>query len=140
MRAGGRSARDPRRLSEFHHFCEQIDVLFVVRAAREKHRLTMQLGDALRHRVLAEGLRQAVRVLSVAVPLRRLLLVCVAEEGRSSSLHVQVFEQGAVMVDTMGMEPRHPEEPAILNEARAYLTPPTPPSSGVSGLKALGTS
>ncbi|HSD26646.1 MAG TPA: adenylate/guanylate cyclase domain-containing protein [Vicinamibacteria bacterium] len=119
----GPAREDPRRLHDLlATFCEQIDnLLFVVRAAREKHRLTMQLGDALRHRVLAEGLRQAVRVLSVAVPLRRLLLVCVAEEGRSSSLHVQVFEQGAVMVDTMGSQPRHPEEPAILNEARAYL-------------------
>jgi adenylate cyclase len=119
----GPAKGDPRRLRELlTTFCEQIDdLLFVVRSAREKHRLTMQLGDALRHRVLAEGLRQAVKVLSAAVPLRRLLLVCVAEEGRSSSLHVQVFEQAAVMVDTMGAQPRHPEEAAILKEARAYL-------------------
>ena len=119
----GPAREEPRRLHDLlTTFCEQIDgVLFVVRTAREKHRLTMQLGDALRHRVLAEGLRQAVRVLSAAVPLRRLLLVCVAEEGRSSSLHVQVFEQGAVMLDTMGSQTRHPEEPAILKEARAYL-------------------
>jgi class 3 adenylate cyclase len=119
----GPARDDPGRLHDLlGTFCEQIDnLLFVVRTAREKHRLTMQLGDALRHRVLGEGLRQAVRVLSAAVPLRRLLLVCVAEEGRSSSLHVQVFEQGAVMLDTMGGPPRHPEEPAILTEARAYL-------------------
>ncbi len=121
--AEGPAAVDPGRLRDLLTvFCEQIDnLLFVVRAAREKHRLTMQLGEALRHRVLGEGLRQAVKVLSAAVPLRRLLLVCVAEEGRSSNLHVQVFEQGAVMVDTMGGHPRHPEEAAILEEARAYL-------------------
>jgi class 3 adenylate cyclase len=119
----GPAAADPARLRGLLTlFCEQIDnVLFVVRAAHEKHRLTMQLGDALRHRVLGEGLRQAVKVLSAAVPLRRLLLVCVAEEGRSSNLHLQVFEQGAVMVDTMGGHPRHPEEAVILKEARAYL-------------------
>ena len=119
----GPAAKDPGRLRDLLTvFCEQIDnLLFMVRAAREKHRLTMQLGEALRHRVLGEGLRQAVKVLSAAVPLRRLLLVCVAEEGRSSNLHVQVFEQGAVMVDTMGGHPRHPEEPTILDEARAYL-------------------
>jgi adenylate cyclase len=119
----GSAAADPERLRELLTvFCEQIDnLLFVVRAAREKHRLTMQLGEALRHRVLGEGLRQAVKVLSTAVPLRRLLLVCVAEEGRSSNLHVQVFEQAAVMVDTMGGHPRHPEEPTILKEARSYL-------------------
>jgi adenylate cyclase len=117
------SASDPGRLHALLTiFCEQIDnLLFVVRAAREKHSLTMQLGEALRHRVLGEGLRQAVKVLSAAVPLRRLLLVCVAEEGRSSNLHVQVFEQGVAMVDTMGGHPRHPEEPAILEEAKAYL-------------------
>jgi adenylate cyclase len=123
VEAGSPAAADPKRLRGLLTvFCEQIDdVLFVVRAAREKHRLTMQLGEGLRHRVLGEGLRQAVRVLSAAVPLRRLLLVCVAEEGRSSNLHVQVFEQGAVMVDTMGGNPRHSEEAAILKEAQAYL-------------------
>jgi class 3 adenylate cyclase len=103
-------------------FCEQIDdLLFAVRAAHEKHRLTMQLGQALRHRVLGEGIRQAVRVLSAAVPLQRLLLVCVAEEGRDQNLHVQVFEQAALLVDTMGGLPHHPDEAAILAEARAYL-------------------
>jgi len=103
-------------------FCEQIDdMLFVVRSAREKHRLTMQLGQALRHRVLGEGLRQAVKVLSAAVPLKRILLVCVAEEGRSQNLHVQVFEQAALLVDTMGALPRHADEAAFLEEARAYL-------------------
>jgi class 3 adenylate cyclase len=119
----GPAASDPGRLRDLLTvFCEQIDnLLFVVRAAREKHRLTMQLGEALRHRVLGEGLRQAVKVLSAAVPLRRLLLVCVAEEGQSSNLHLQVFEQGAAMVDTMGGHPRHPEEAVILEEARAYL-------------------
>jgi adenylate cyclase len=119
----GPAAADPDRSRELLTiFCEQIDnLLFVVRAAREKHRLTMQLGEALRHRVLGEGLRQAVKVLSTAVPLRRLLLVCVAEEGRSSNLHLQVFEQAAVMVDTMGGHPRHPDEPTILKEARGYL-------------------
>ena len=133
VETGGSAAADPARLRELLSvFCEQIDnLLFVVRAAREKHRLTMQLGEALRHRVLGEGLRQAVKVLSAAVPLRRLLLVCVAEEGRSSNLHVQVFEQGAIMVDTMGGPPRHPEEAAILKEARAYLdggrSRPAPP-------------
>jgi adenylate cyclase len=117
------AVRDPARLRALLTvFCEQIDnLLFAVRAAREKHRLTMQLGESLRHRVLGEGLRQAVKVLSAAVPLRRLLLVCVAEEGRSSNLHVQVFEQGAVMVDTMGGQPRHREEAEILKEARSYL-------------------
>jgi class 3 adenylate cyclase len=114
---------DPGRLQDLLTiFCEQIDhLLFLVRAARERHRLTMELGESLRHPLLGEGLRQAVRVLSGAVSLRRLLLVCVAEEGRSSNLHVQVFEQGAVLIDTTGGQARHPDEDAILQEARAYL-------------------
>jgi class 3 adenylate cyclase len=45
----------------------------------------------------------------------------VAEEGRDQNLHVQVFEQAALLVDTMGGLPPHPDEAAILAEARAYL-------------------
>jgi class 3 adenylate cyclase len=45
----------------------------------------------------------------------------VAEEGRAKNLHVQVFEQAAVMVDTMGPGPRSAEEATLLAEARAYL-------------------
>ena len=61
--------------------CEELDgYLFGVRAAREKHRLVMRLGEALRHRVLGEGLHRAVAVLAEAVPFARLLLACVPEE------------------------------------------------------------
>jgi adenylate cyclase len=61
--------------------CEELDgYLFGVRMAREKHRLVMRLGEALRHRVLGEGLHLAVAVLAEAVPFARLLLACVPEE------------------------------------------------------------
>jgi hypothetical protein len=102
--------------------CEELDnFLYAIRAAREKHRVMMELGDALRHRVLGVGLRQAVGVLTGAVALDRLLLVCVAEEEHARTLHVQVFEQGRIAVDTMGGLAPHPQEQAIRDEARAYL-------------------
>ncbi|KAI9014248.1 SMP-30/Gluconolaconase/LRE-like region-domain-containing protein [Hyaloraphidium curvatum] len=102
--------------------CEELDnFLFAIRAAREKHRVMMELADALRHRVLGEGLVQAVRALSRAVPLDRVLLVCVAEEETARTLHVQLFEQGELRVDTMGSLPPPDDESEIKMEAGGYL-------------------
>jgi adenylate cyclase len=116
-------ADDPRHLAAaLQGVCEELDnFLYAIRAARERHRVMMQLGHALGHRVLGEGLRLAVRILTEAVALERLLLVCVAEEDQASTLHVQVFENGELAVDTMGGLPPHPDERAIIAEARAYL-------------------
>jgi len=98
--------------------CEELDnFLYAIRAARQKHQVTMRLGDALRHRVLADGLRDAVQVLDAAVPLDRMLLVYVAEEGSSRNLHVQLFEGGRAVVDTM----RERVGDDVLEDARAYL-------------------
>ena len=102
--------------------CEELDnFLHAIRAARERHRVMMQLGDALRHRVLGDGVRAAVKILTEAVALDRLLLVCVAEEDKAATLHVQVFEKGELAMDTMGGLPPHPDERAIVDEARSYL-------------------
>jgi class 3 adenylate cyclase len=101
--------------------CEELDnFLYAIRAARQKHRVVMKLGDALRHHVLAEGLRQAVAVLADAVPIQRFLLVFVAEESRSAALHVALFEPTpgglAPIVDTMTVP-----DAAITTEGRRYL-------------------
>ena len=81
---------------------EELDnYLYAIRASREKHEIMMELGLALRHRVLGEGLRQAIAVLGRAVPLDRVLLVYVAEEDPDAALHVQLYERGALTVDTM---------------------------------------
>jgi class 3 adenylate cyclase len=102
--------------------CEELDnFLHAIRAARERHRIMMQLGNALGHRVLGDGLRAAVKILTEAVALDRLLLVCVAEEDKAATLHVQVFDKGELVVDTMGGLPPHPDERAIVDEARSYL-------------------
>jgi class 3 adenylate cyclase len=46
-----------------------------------------------------------------------MLLVYVAEEGSSRNLHVQLFEGGKAVVDTMTSA----ADPALLDDARAYL-------------------
>jgi class 3 adenylate cyclase len=108
-------------LEALHIFCEETDnFFFSVRAAREKHLLMMDLGEALRDRVLAEGIRHAVGVLAKAMPLDRLLLACVGED-RSSRIQVQLFQAAELVVDTMGSLPSAPEHPQIREEARAYL-------------------
>jgi adenylate cyclase len=102
--------------------CEELDnFLHAIRAARERHSIMMQLGNALRHRVLGDGVRAAVKILTEAVALDRLLLVCVAEEDKAATLHVQVFDKGELAMDTMGGLPRHPDERTIVDEARSYL-------------------
>ena len=117
------AASDPAHLGALLEVaCEELDnFLHAIRTARERHRIMMQLGNALGHRVLGQGLCSAVKVLTEAVALDRLLLVCVAEEDQAATLHVQVFEKGELIVDTMGGLPPHREERAIVEEARAYL-------------------
>lgn len=82
--------------------CEVLDNhLYAVRAAREKHGVMMKLGNALRHRVLGEGMKKAVAALSEAVPIERMVLVYVAEEDATTNLHVQLFEGTKLVLDTM---------------------------------------
>jgi len=82
--------------------CEVLDnFLFSIRAAREKHAITMELGNALRHRVLSQGLNQAVAVLERSIPIYRLLLVFVTEEGNERTLGVQFYENGKLQFDTL---------------------------------------
>lgn len=82
--------------------CEVLDnYLFAIRAAREKHTVMMQLGDALRHRVLGEGVRQAVAVLARAIPMERMVIVYMAEENAAKTLHVQQYEGAELRVDTL---------------------------------------
>ncbi|HEY8077084.1 MAG TPA: adenylate/guanylate cyclase domain-containing protein [Labilithrix sp.] len=94
---------DPERmLACLESACEVLDnYLFAIRAAREKHEVTMKLGKALRHRVLAQGLKDAVCVLADALPIDRLLLVCLAEESATKTLHVQQYRGKEVVVDTL---------------------------------------
>lgn len=83
--------------------CEEVDnFLFSIRAAREKHRVIMSISDALRHRVLDEGLHQAVKALGAGVPFDRLLLVCATEEHEHKTLHVQLYHEDHCELDTMG--------------------------------------
>lgn len=97
---------DARRLAEaLNAVCEVLDnYLFSIRAMREKHLVTMRLGNALRHRVLGEGLKQAVAVLAEAIPIDRMVLVYVAEESAAKTLHVQMFEGATLQVDTLAQQ------------------------------------
>lgn len=121
--AASKSAQDPEHIAALLNvMCEEVDnFLYSIRAARERHRIMMSLGDALKHRVLAEGLNSAVDVLAKSVPLDRLLLVVVAEEDSTSTVHVQLFEKGVLRFDTMGALAPHPDEDAVRREARAHL-------------------
>ncbi|MDF2693677.1 MAG: Adenylate cyclase [Labilithrix sp.] len=97
---------DTGRLSEsLHAICEVLDnYLFSIRAMREKHLVMMRLGNALRHRVLGEGVKQAVRVLAEAIPMERMVIVYVAEENAAKTLHVQMFDGDKLSVDTLASE------------------------------------
>lgn len=111
-------ADDPEHLHALLDIaCEELDnFLFTIKAAREKHKVMMELADALRHRVLGEGLVQAVRALTKATPLERILLVYVAQEGKESTLQVHLFEHGEHVVDTM-----RGDDPTIREEGRDWM-------------------
>jgi len=117
------AAGDPSHLGALLEVaCEELDnFLHAIRAARERHSIMMQLGTALGDRVLGQGLTTAVKILTQAVAIDRLLLVCVAQDDPTSTLQVQLFERGKLTVDTMGRLAPHRDERAIVEEARAYL-------------------
>ena len=105
-----------------HVACEEVDnFLFAIRAAREKHRVIMRISDALRHRVLDEGLRRAVRALAEAVPFGRLLMVCATEDQEDQTLYVQLYEGGDLRLDTMSGAVEGQEPKVLRHRARALL-------------------
>lgn len=112
---------DAERLAEaLNAVCEVLDnYLFSIRAMREKHLVMMKLGNALRHRVLGEGLKQAVAVLAEAIPVDRMVLVYVAEESAAKTLHVQMFEGAELKVDTLAQQ-QHTHAPLRIL-GRQYL-------------------
>ncbi|MBL8716705.1 MAG: adenylate/guanylate cyclase domain-containing protein [Myxococcales bacterium] len=114
-------AEDPEHLHALLDIaCEELDnFLFSIKAAREKHRVMMELSDALRHRVLSEGLQQAVACLARATPLDRMLLVYVAQEDSASTLHVQLFHGHTLVLDTMTGEVENGDE--LRAAAREWL-------------------
>jgi adenylate cyclase len=110
----------PKLSACLNAMCEVLDnYLFSIRAMREKHLVTMKLGNALRHRVLPEGLKQAVGVLAEAIPIDRMVLVYVAEENAAKTLHVQMFEGAELKVDTLA-QMQHTSSPLRLL-GRQYL-------------------
>ncbi|MFO0679910.1 MAG: adenylate/guanylate cyclase domain-containing protein [Polyangiaceae bacterium] len=126
--------------------CEELDnFLQTVRTAREKHRVMMQLSSALQHRVLSDGLGEAVRILARAVPFERLVVALRPEQNEGSAVHVQVYEQaddgtapssvGPVRTcDSMGDSLAHVDVAVLRDHARTYLE-----SGNADGLKgALG--
>jgi adenylate cyclase len=100
------ASADRARLKEgLNAVCEVLDnYLFSIRAMREKHLVMMRLGNALRHRVLGEGVKQAVSILAEAIQLERLVIVYIAEENAAKTLHVQMFDGGSLVVDTLGAD------------------------------------
>ncbi|MBX3232285.1 MAG: adenylate/guanylate cyclase domain-containing protein [Labilithrix sp.] len=97
---------EANRLQEaLNAVCEVLDnYLFSIKAMREKHLVMMRLGNALRHRVLGEGVKQAVEVLADAIPVHKLVLVYRAEEGTGKTLHIQLYEGKELKVDTLSNE------------------------------------
>jgi adenylate cyclase len=104
-RAGVVAAKgsDPARIAaSLDAACEVLDnYLFSIRAMREKHAVTMRLGNALRHRVLGDGIKEAVAILAEAIPMARMVLVYFAEESAARTLHVQMFAGKELQVDTL---------------------------------------
>ena len=112
---------DDQAATKLDNVCEVLDnYLFALRAAREKHAVMMELGAALRHRVLGDGLALAEEALAKALPLDRMLMVFVAEDtnsGGGATLHVRLYERGKITLDTLSGR----GDRSIVDAGRAYL-------------------
>ncbi len=114
-------ARRPFLMQALEVACEELDnFLHQIRSAREKHRIMMALGDALKSRVLSQGLTAAVQVLTLSMPLERLLITCRAEEG-GATVHALLFEHGVLKSSTMEQGLAGNEDGVIKAEAAALL-------------------
>ncbi len=101
-----------------HLICEIVDnYLYAIKAAREKHQVMMDLGSALRHRVLSIGIEEAVAVLARSTNVTRLLLVYEGDETFRKSLHVQLYEHGKPVLGALARA----EIVAVKKEAAAFL-------------------
>lgn len=97
---------DANRLAEgLNTVCEVLDnYLFSIKAMREKHLVMMKLGNALRHRVLSEGVKDAVAVLAEAIPIQRMVIVGRPEGDAVGGIHIQLYEGSALKVDTLAKQ------------------------------------
>jgi adenylate cyclase len=102
--------------------CEQLDnYLHSIRSARQKHQVTMALTRALSNRVLADGLVDAVHILSEAMAVDKLMLVLRSEESVGSPVHVQVYHGAQLTLDTMSKQAKSEDYSVLEEQARAYL-------------------
>jgi class 3 adenylate cyclase len=114
-------ADGPKLAASLNAMCEVLDnYLFSIRALREKHLVMMRLGNALRHRVLGEGVKQAVEVLAGAIPMARMVIVYVAEENAARTLHVQMYDGAELKVDTLTSDSQ--THTALRDLGREYLS------------------
>lgn len=120
--AGSFEGEIARRFALLNAMCEELDnFLYTIRAARERHNVMMELGSALRHRVLGEGLARAIGVLHRATPLERTILVFVAEENASAMLHIQVYDGATRVLDTMSGVFTEEELATLRHQGARYL-------------------
>jgi adenylate cyclase len=85
--------------------CELLDnFLYGIYAAREKHQVMMQVGKALRHRVLGQGIQAAVSILTASIGVDVIVLVFQAQENVAERLVVQCYRSGLLAHDTLSTQ------------------------------------
>lgn len=125
---------DERSANEIAHlqtllqgFCDEIDnFLFAIRTAREKHRLAMGIGRALRAPVFLEGLAEGVSILRRNMDASKLLVVYTTDEPAFSGsvgtprVEAQCYVDGKLSVCTLSGKP-DANQGQLMEEAAAYL-------------------
>lgn len=99
--------------------CEELDnYLHAIKSAREKQKITQALVRALQHRVLSQGLQDAVKILGEHVRFSRLVVAIGAEDLDGAPVHALVIDGDTCALDTLGGSTR---AGGIQDEARRYL-------------------
>ncbi|MEZ0228291.1 MAG: adenylate/guanylate cyclase domain-containing protein [Planctomycetota bacterium] len=119
---------NPARLQTLlQGFCEEIDnFLSSIRTAREKHKLSMGIGRALRAPVFLEGLAEGVQILRRSMDIAKLLIVYTTDEPALTGaaggprVELQCYEEGQLKVCTLSRK-RDSDPEDLVRQAASYL-------------------
>ena len=104
-------------------WCEVLDnYLISILRARHKHRVTMAIGEALKHPVLELGISAAIDALASEVIFDDLVLVYASDRGLShDSLHYRVVQNGRVRFSSL-RDSRNVAEADMLGQFAALIS------------------
>ncbi len=106
-----------QRQRELDVICEQLDnYLFGIKSAREKHRVLLELAQAMEQPVLGDGLSEAAALLDATIATDKLMITLRADPADSGTVQALLYERGALVYNSH----QNPDA-ALQKDAHEYL-------------------